>query len=397
MVTELLTTDYHQQDTDYYCGAACAQMVLHSIGAGVLDQVGLYNDNHAHSTIEAGWYTGPDGLAWTLHDRRPAGFTNHFALMNLATEDQISRKIVWTIHHYQVAPVALVYGWAHWIVVHGYDVSADPSSSMDTSYAINAFDVNNPWPPTPSPAPPPPHTAGDVCGSGGTRGVANEHITYATWQSTYITGVPSGHWSGRFLAVCDPEPPPDRYGERRPQRERSSGDRLVGAREAVRGAEAGLKEFGLRERKDWARALRQAEPGDPVLVERLDRPDTYYWVVPWGRRGRMSVAAAVDARYGDYLQALQLPRPGVSSLANLDVEAVLKQLANRLIDLPEPYGRVRLRDDLFCIYPTLVWRPCRESLSPFYPFRMLTVGAHRVYIRTDGAVFTQLTTNVRGI
>ena len=396
MVTELLATDYHQQDTDYYCGAACAQMTLDSIGAGILDQVGLYNDNHAHSTIEPGWYTGPDGLAWTLNDRRPAAFTNYFVLMNLATEDQISRKIVWTVHHYQVAPSALVYGWAHWIVVHGYDVSAHPSSSGDTSYSINAFEVNNPWPPTPTPSPPPPHTAADACGSGGMRGVANEHITYATWQSTYMTGVPGGHWNGRFLAVCDPEPPPDRHGERRPQPERPGGDRLISTRDAIRGAQRGLKEYGLLDRQPWQKAFRDADSGDPVLVERLDRPDTFYYIVPWERRGRMTAAAAVDARFGDYMQAASLPRPGVSPVANLDVEAVLRGL-DRLVQLPEPYGRLLLRDELFCVYPTLVWRPCRESLSPFYPFRMITVGSHRVYIRNDGAVFTQLTTHLRGI
>jgi hypothetical protein len=48
---ESLAVGYHQQDTDYYCGAACAQMVLVSIGAGILDQVGLYADNHSHSTL----------------------------------------------------------------------------------------------------------------------------------------------------------------------------------------------------------------------------------------------------------------------------------------------------------------------------------------------------------
>ena len=65
---ESLAVPYHQQDTDYYCGAACAQMVLDSLGAGLLDQNVLYNDNHSHSTTEAGWYTGPDGLQWTMHN-----------------------------------------------------------------------------------------------------------------------------------------------------------------------------------------------------------------------------------------------------------------------------------------------------------------------------------------
>lgn len=41
MVSELLAIDYHQEDTDYYCGAACAQMTLECISAGILDQVGI--------------------------------------------------------------------------------------------------------------------------------------------------------------------------------------------------------------------------------------------------------------------------------------------------------------------------------------------------------------------
>jgi predicted double-glycine peptidase len=45
-VHEDLSVSYHQQDTDYYCGAACAQMVLDQIGAGLLDQNNLYNENH---------------------------------------------------------------------------------------------------------------------------------------------------------------------------------------------------------------------------------------------------------------------------------------------------------------------------------------------------------------
>jgi hypothetical protein len=49
-----LTTPYHQQDTDYYCGAAVAQMILDSIGAGILDQNMLYNMNHSHLPLGAG-------------------------------------------------------------------------------------------------------------------------------------------------------------------------------------------------------------------------------------------------------------------------------------------------------------------------------------------------------
>ncbi len=40
---------YHQKDTGYYCGAACAQRVLDECGVGLLDQDTLYNDNYSHS------------------------------------------------------------------------------------------------------------------------------------------------------------------------------------------------------------------------------------------------------------------------------------------------------------------------------------------------------------
>jgi len=270
-VHEDLAVQYHQQDTNYYCGGACAQMVLAEIGAGLLDQDDLYADNHAHSVLESGWYTGPDGLTWTLNDRRPASFTNSFVLFALANEDLISRKICWTIHHYGVAPVAMVYGWAHWIVVRGYEASAAPATVGDNTYAIAAFDVNNPWPPTPMPGPPPPHTAADVCGSGGVRGIADEHISYATWQADYMTGIPSGYWSGKFVAVCDPEPPGDTPGRQQPPK-RQPGDALITPAVASRRALAGLKEYRLAERERWAAALKGTDPATPVLVQRLDHP-----------------------------------------------------------------------------------------------------------------------------
>jgi hypothetical protein len=400
-VSENLAVQMHQQDTDYYCGAACAQMVLETIGAGLLDQDDLYADNHSHSTLDPGWYTGPDGLQWTMMDRRPPGFTNYFALYALDTEELISRKLCWTIRHYQVAPIALVYGWAHWIVVRGYTASAHPASSADNSYTIDAFDINNPWPPTPSfytpaLAPPPPHTAGDGCGTGGNRGLANEHVTYAAWQSTYMTGVPGGYWAGKFVAVCDPEPPAQRGGPmRRPQERRGKGELLTPSmtREL---AVAGLRDYGLLERKEWSAALRSAKPQPGVLVQRLDRLDSYYALVPFDTNRGTVAYAAVDARWGDYLQAVLLPRPQ-SPKSRLTLEQAFKSVLGKRIELGERQGRLLVRKEAVCMYPHLVWRPCLESLSPYYPFYMFVVGRHRIYVRIDGAVFTALTLDVKGI
>src|SRR4029077_6328665 len=119
---------------------------------------------------------------------------------------------VWSIFKYHLAPVALVRGDDHWIVVRGFDTSANPSSSNDPSYTINAFDVRDPEPgANENDVPPvPPHGATDACGSGGLRGQAPHHVTYNEWQDNYMTGVPAGHWQGQFLAICSGAPPPMR-------------------------------------------------------------------------------------------------------------------------------------------------------------------------------------------
>ena len=388
-----LPVPYHQQDTDYYCGAACAQMVLDSVGAGLLDQVGLYNDNHSHSTSESGWATAPDGLQWTLNNLQGS---KYFCLDALSSEDAISRMIAWTIHHYGVAPVALVYGWAHWIVVRGYTTSDPPSSSLDTSYTISSFDVNNPWPPTPTPAPPPPHADPDVCGSGGMRGVADEHISYSAWQSTYMTGVPSGYWSGKFVAVCDPSPPPD-FGPRPERRVPQRTFVLIDAEQARDAAMRALDTHGLMERERWQEAFGRGL-GRPQLVERLDRIDEFYYIAPTeGVEGTIGLVA-IDAHGGAYLQSAVLrARERVITPYWHEAE-LLDHVLRTPQDLAGNVGRLVVRPGLVCIYPHLVWEPCRESLSPFYPFRMIIVGAHRIFVRVaDGAVFTSLTTGLRGI
>lgn len=390
-----LNTPYHQQDTDYYCGAACAQMVLTTVGAGLLDQDDLYNDNHSHSTIESNWATGPDGLYWTMNNRQSQ---TYFALDALETEDAISRMIAWTIHHYKVAPIALVFGSAHWIVVRGCTASSAPSSSTDTSYAIEGFEINNPWPPTPTPGPPPPHSEGDVCGSGGSRGIADEHISYSTWQADYMTGVGSGHWSGKFVAVCDPAPPPSGLPPKRiEQPTRPIGTAILDRREIAEILPRLLDELCFLRLEPWRELLVKAEPADPILVERLDRRDSFYWTVPMTSEGRTTAAVSIDARSGEYRQAVSFRESDLDLRALSDEGEVREHVVGKRFELPDLEGRLLVRDEAMCVYPHYVWRPCLESLSPFYPFRLVTVGGCRLYIRVDGAVFTSLTTGMHGI
>jgi hypothetical protein len=408
-VHEDLTVSYHQQDTNYYCGAACAQMVLDQIGAGLLGQDYLYNENHSHSTIESGWATAPDGLQYTMNHEappgNPAGLPHghpYFALDALPNEDSISRMLVWTIHNWQVAPIALVYGAQHWIVVRGYTASAVPASYSDNTYSISGFDVNNPWPPVPSwgnppLAPPPPHSATDGCGAGGNRGIADEHVSYTAWHDTYMTGVDFGHWNGTFVAICDPAPPALPGTPAFRQTPRRSGQ-LITASEATRHALEGLAAYGLNERKNYAELLRRFKPVDGVLVQRLDHPDMFYYIVPVRESPDViPLAVTVDALTGAYRESAIRSTERGSVFTSLPRERALDTVAGRTFELPEFGGRLLVRKEALCQYPHLVWKPCRESLTPYYPFYMFSVGSQKVYVRTDGAVFTALHDTDRGI
>jgi len=395
-----LSVPYHQQDTDYYCGAACAQMVLNSIGGPLYDQAPLYASNHSHSTTEPGWYTGPDGLQWTLNNMQTG---RYFALDALNSEDSISRMIAWTIHDWKVAPVALVYGSDHWIVVRGYSASNVPRSSADTSYTLCAFDVNNPWPPTPEPGPPPPHSNGtDGCGTGGARGIADEYISYSEWRSTYMTGVPSGYWGGKFVAVCDPAPPPDLpQAISEPTFAPQTGRLLTGdeVRDQARNA---IELSCLFENPFWEQLLARMELAQPFLVQRLDRADDYYWVVPTVGTERPAFLS-LDGLTGTVRQAIALPSGASWDWAANDPrrassEALADILTARLRDVCDLREQIVVRPEAISVHPTLVWQPCRESLSPFGPFAMITLGQQRVYWRLiDGAVFTSLTLGERGL
>jgi hypothetical protein len=410
-----LTIPRHQQDGLNYCGPACSQMVLAKIGVGLLPQGPLFAECHGHTLLDptVDWETGPDGLAWTLNHHRPPG-SSSFAVLPLGSEPAISRRICWTIRSHQVPPVALIYGRGHWVVVTRYETSDHPTGPNDASYSIDSFDVLDPTPPTagaivPSLAPPPPHSAGDECAT--IQGHL-QHVTYADWQS-HMSGVPAtGHWGGKFIAVgvaepaemaSAPPPPPKRKKKpKKPKKGRQSGgsargpgDALLTPDEAAKHAEAGVRTYGLYEREDWGAALSQSQPMPGRLVHRLDHDDSFYSLVSYRSDVKTNAVASVDARSGQYLRAALLPEKGGDPI-RLDAEAATELVAGRLVDLPRGRGQLRVRKEAMALYPHLVWRPCPESPSPFYPFYMFTVGDRRIYVRVDGAIFSSLTLDAAG-
>ena len=381
---------YHTQDTGYYCGAAAAMMVLAEIGLphASMNQDDLYTSNHSHN-VKAGWATDPYGLRFTLVDRKPAAFTNTFVVYKPETEAEGTRKIVYTLWHYQVSPIVLVYHCMHWIVVRGVQTDVEPTPGA--AYTVTGLWVNNPVFRDNDP-----HTATDVCGTGGVNGVQAQWVSYADWQATYFTGCnyDSATGASQFISVCDPDEPRIELPRRRNEDHPLDGREIASRDVAVELVHAGIERNDLR-KAELLGPVRDARFDTPVLVKRLDRPDSYYYLVHAMLEDGVIGFGQVDALLGDLQSVFVLDKP--IKPYQLDRARMLRGLLRKPLELGEPEGRFRLRPDTFCVAPTLVWRPCRESFSPHLPFWQITAGSQTVYVRVDGAVFTTLTSVGAGV
>lgn len=426
MFKKHLTVDYHQQDKGtqqegYYCGPASAQMVLNSIQAGLLSQDELYADCHTRSRLDrnVNWATAPDSLKRTMNKRKPASFAKTFNLIATANEDSISRKIVWTIFKDNVAPIALVEGWAHWIVIRGFASDSAPSSASDKSYKIRAFWIYDPWPPASQEhpnSPAPPHKDGDLCGSDGKiYGTTHGHISYQKWQTDYMTGVPSGPsvWAGKFIAVCDPDSESgnseDEKGdgnenerkEENQKREKEHNQynesmrineawkKVIGEQKAGECAIKAMKDYELIDEPFLKEILMDVVPVKPTLVRHLENKNDFYYIVPLvGKDKNVHSLVIVDGKDGSYGQA-----SFAKDLKNpIDFVLLSKEKVKALIEkqLDVKKEKIIVNDRY------LVWMPCIESFSPHFPFHEVTIGKYKVYVRIDGKIFTNLTTGIPG-
>jgi hypothetical protein len=380
------TVKTFRQENDYYCGPATAKMTLRWLGVtrsqdqlwdaiqDEADAQGLPRCEACPPVECSPWYTPPEALAAVI-----AGMGQ--APVKVVSERQVAatdHAIVWSVVN-DIPAVALVYGWAHWLVVHGYRVDREPTSMQDVNYELLGLHVIDPWPKT----------------------KARVFIDAAQWRSDYLTGVVCGRFAGAFVAVCDPDPDRPTGGPTvRPRRiakmaarggKAPAGGGMVSAARARKGALDGLQRADLLKDEVWRAAMLRAAPGVPEVVHRLDRPRTFYMRVPFGKGPSVTAEVLVDAYSAEMLTAraaedVDRPMPPMIS-----AEDAIARVAERRYDLPGQRPQLRVRREGLFAAPTLVWKPCRESLSPFVPFRHVVYGNLSFYVRADGEVFTALT------
>ncbi len=79
--------------------------------------------------------------------------------------------------------------------------------------------------------------------------------------------------------------------------------------------------------------------------------------------------------------------PGPDEMQAIAMDALTGH-ADSLSDL---LGPTDLAQHLFTIHPALVWRPCRQSMSRYYPFIQVNLAGTILYVGLDGRVHRRLT------
>ena len=298
-----------KQEKTFYCGPAVAQMTLGGLGItrtqnrlwdAIQDEFqnqGLAECEPCFAVPCSPWSTRPEALQAVL-DRLA---TVQFKLVSHTNVAATDHAIVWSVTN-DVAACVLVEGWSHWVVAYGYKVDRVPTNAADTGYVLDGFHLRDPAQSEP----------------------ATRFVTAAHWRSAYLNGVPCGKFTGKFVAVCDPDEPLPEGGPtvaKTPQSETS----FLPMGQAAQVAKAGIAKAGLLEDAVWREALRQATAGPPQLVHRLDRLQSFYYLVPFARRRTVTVQALVDPASGAFLEA-QAGENGKRSLPMAAAPSVVMDL-----------------------------------------------------------------------
>lgn len=179
MVQKRLKVPYRGQKGIRFCGPACAQMVIESLGGRKKSQPTWYQRITTNWQLDRGspWFSSPDGLRTSLN--RAAGIvpSGPFDVVSFQTEPTLTRWLLWSVAR-GVPALALVTGWTHWVVIYGYEASRHPVEAGDTGYDIESLYLHNP--------------------SNMRRDLK---VSFTDWQLQYLWKVPSGLWHGRLVGV----------------------------------------------------------------------------------------------------------------------------------------------------------------------------------------------------
>jgi hypothetical protein len=163
------------------------------------------------------------------------------------------------------------------------------------------------------------------------------------------------------------------------------------AREAIAmvAARKGIHDHSIDREGPLAECLTDYEVGELTYHTELCDPPRRSYQIRLMRCGEQVGTAVVDADTNEFLgvQAPAMIMPTPAEMQEI-ASCALTSHADMLRDV---LGPLDLAQRSFTVHPTLVWRPCRQSMSPYYPFVQVNLAGTILYVGLDGRVHRRLT------
>ena len=371
------------------CGAACAQMILNEqqkVGKTKAVQDQLWNEIKAN-TVPSGspsatafspcdrfpnqiwepcrpeplaWCTYPTALSVTINNHL-GGSVVHVVTDGDKTGLGITARAITSVMG-GVAPAVLVNKGSHWVVVYGYFPDGAGPPPGGSGQPITKVYVHDPeWLST------------------------QTMWTIDDWTNYYLDPpVKCGFYGGRQVMVGVGGGPPHIGGIMQPLGGGGSGGPIIEVLQILEQAKGDAQV--LAKTDEWSVALRNAQPRTPMLVTDLTQSGRDYYLVDFRTADRPTARMVFNARTGSGGSVTGIEQPGEYLPDFLLPGDVL-----RAVD-----GRIAVPAASLTVDPTLVWKACDQSHTPFQPFYALRQGDYVVYVRVDGEIFTELTSSGAG-
>jgi hypothetical protein len=153
-----------------------------------------------------------------------------------------------------------------------------------------------------------------------------------------------------------------------------------------------LVEYGFCSSDKAAEFMQSLSP--PLLVNQTNQPNSDYFLVTQKNSAGEAIQifrfdATPGEEYGKFLDALQTQPTRLSFEVNVTPVALKPvTLATGRVAMPSPVVKAETQVNNA---PKLLWQPCREAQSPFFPYYEVIVENKPTYRRTDGFKFTNVT------
>lgn len=418
---------YHRQNSANSCGPACAQMVIDFMTGGSLvpktqDEVdSVSSDTPAPSSndlwqlyIQDKWITRPDVLQFGLNQYAKGQSSNQLGqsvfsayyrgipedYKFLLSDDAIENTV------YPIVPVHGTFYYKDqiddFVEANGYSgkvVGYDTKSKYDAHWIVlfkyenNGFMGNDPY--FPLSEGDNPHKTSDNCKpvlihiNGNVDSIRDINFPDINRVAVFWSAAPN---SGARLRP--PTKPPlfkSPLLARPPLPAREVNRKIT--KFVDREVKAKMDSFGLFTRPPCQSYLAGTNFGTPRRVHRLDVLSQDYYLVPRLKpNGDSTAMVRIDVPTGEYLDSLYYSEnPFLFDKSPAQQRLVQTIIPQRLTKLRKSKWKQPFAEQINDPETEMVWLPCQQSQSAFFPFYVIKMKNERLFVRVDGQIFPKLT------